>query len=133
MKDIITFSKGSDSCQVCINCLEIGSDLLVAVEGGQKPHVGAIAVAIPRPSLSDAQKVSSSVSIFTLTAHKEDELARAMAGKIASSLNRVTVLTAGIHVEQISEDMIKIIEANAMGALESMLHYFRQGAKGKKG
>ena len=31
----------------------LGPDLLVAIWGGEKPHIGAVAVAQPRPSLKN--------------------------------------------------------------------------------
>ena len=32
----------------------IGADVLVAIWGGERPHIGAVAVAQPRPSLNSA-------------------------------------------------------------------------------
>ncbi len=124
----VTFSEGDKPYQVRIEAIEIGSDLLVAVYGGEKPHVGAIAVSIPRPSLANAEKCSASVSVFTLTGHKEDDLAKMMAEKLAAALNRVTVLTAGIHVDNITPEGIKIIEENTGMILERLLDYFLQDA-----
>ncbi|MBN2666725.1 MAG: hypothetical protein JXR67_09460, partial [Bacteroidales bacterium] len=57
-------------------CL-IGKDLLVAIWGGEKPHIGAVSVAQPRPSLKDPKRVSSTASVICILGHKEDELAKA--------------------------------------------------------
>ena len=48
-----------------ISAILVGDDLVVIVQGGEKPHVGAVAVSIPRPSLADAEETSSSTSVFT--------------------------------------------------------------------
>ncbi len=123
---IISFSVGDGPYRVRADAAEIGADLVVKVYGGEKPHVGAVAVAIPRPSLADAGVVSSTVSVITLTGHKEDDLAKMMAGKLSATLNRITVLTAGIHTDNITSEGIKIFEENAVRILEHLLDYFSQ-------
>ncbi|MGD8524504.1 MAG: hypothetical protein PVF56_25390, partial [Desulfobacterales bacterium] len=54
----------------------IGPDLLVAIWGGEKPHIGAVAMAQPRPSLKDPEVTSSTASVFSYVGHKEDDLAK---------------------------------------------------------
>ena len=120
-KEINTFIQGNEPYQVQISAFSAGHDLVVIVSGGEKPHVGAVAISIPRPSLSNPEIVSSSTSVFALVGHKEDDLAKAMAGKIAASLNKKVVLTAGIHVENISADGIKLIQDNCENALVQLI------------
>jgi hypothetical protein len=47
----------------------IGNELMVAIYGGTAPHIGAIAIAIPRPSLQDltlpVPHLLSSLSLVT--------------------------------------------------------------------
>ena len=54
----------------------IGNELMVAIYGGTAPHIGAIAIAIPRPSLQDPNTTSATSSVFTLVGHKDDVIAR---------------------------------------------------------
>lgn len=54
----------------------IGQDLLVAISGGEKPHIGAVSVAQPRPSLKDPKHTSATASVICLIGHKEDEIAK---------------------------------------------------------
>ena len=44
----------------------LGPDLLVAVWRGTHPHIGAVALAVPRPSLKDKKKTSATSSVLTL-------------------------------------------------------------------
>jgi hypothetical protein len=53
-----------------------GDDVVVVLGGGERPHIGALAVAIPRPSLADPEQTSSTSSVITLLGHKDDELYR---------------------------------------------------------
>ncbi|MBW1682823.1 MAG: hypothetical protein JRJ83_15600 [Deltaproteobacteria bacterium] len=75
----------------------IGQDLLVAVWGGEKPHIGAVSAAQPRPSLKDPARTSSSASVICFLGHKEDELTRRAALRLSAALNTRVVVTAGIH------------------------------------
>ncbi len=125
MKEAIrTFVEGDEPYQVQISVISISDDLVVIVGGGEKPHVGAVAVSVPRPSLADSEEVSSSTSVFTLTGHKEDDLAKMLAGKIAAALQKNVVLTAGIHVDDIPEEGIKKVQNNCRNALEQLIEDF---------
>ena len=89
----------------------IGQDLLVAIWGGEKPHIGAVSVAQPRPSLKYPEVMSATASVICLPGHKEDELAKAASEILAAALNTPVVVTAGIHWDNISKDGIqKVIE-----------------------
>lgn len=85
----------------------LGSDLHVTLTGGDRPHIGAVALAQPRPSLCDAENISASCSVLTLCGHKEDELARHLALALAATLNTVVCVTCGIHLDAITPDEIR--------------------------
>lgn len=88
----------------------IGDEVLLSIWGG-KAHIGAVAMAQPRPSLSDPEKISSTVSVFCYTGHKEDDIAKKAAGEIASALSVRTVVAAGLHWENLSQtDVLKVVE-----------------------
>ncbi|MCF8032913.1 MAG: hypothetical protein K9K66_07870 [Desulfarculaceae bacterium] len=99
----------------------IGSDLLVYVWGGESPHIGAVAMATPRPSLADPARTSSTASVFTYLGHKEDRLAQAMAERLSSKLGVKVVLTAGIHWDGLAREAIEMVEANSHELVELLL------------
>jgi hypothetical protein len=99
----------------------IGSDLLVAVWGGERPHIGAVSIAQPRPSLRDASLTSSTASVLCLLGHKEGELAKALAEKLAATLNTNVVVTAGIHWDDLNPADIRKIVRNAETLQEMIL------------
>ncbi|MGE5674483.1 MAG: hypothetical protein ACM3XM_11480 [Mycobacterium leprae] len=84
---------------ITVRAQRVGADLVVTIGGGTRAHVGAVAVAQPRPSLKGDGQVSASASVITLLGHKEDELARWAALYLAAQLNTTVVVTAGIHVD----------------------------------
>ncbi len=91
----------------------IGDDLLVAIWGGEKPHIGAVSAAQSRPSLKDPKTMSATASVICFPAHKEDELAKAVSEVLAAVLDTRVVVTAGIHWDNISEDGIRKIISNS--------------------
>jgi gallate decarboxylase subunit D len=99
----------------------IGNDLLVAIWGGEKPHIGAVAVAQPRPSLKDPDAVSATASVFCFVGHKEDELAKAASEILAAALNTQVVVTAGIHWDNISKEAIQKVIRNSETLVDLIL------------
>jgi len=92
---------------------QIGEDLLVAIWGGEKPHIGAVAVAQPRPSLKDESVVSATASVFCYLGHKDDIITKQAAEKLSATFNTNVTVTAGIHWDDIDEAGIKTIMANS--------------------
>lgn len=85
--------------------LMIGDDLLVAIWGGHRPHIGATAIAIP--ALTDSGSTALSTLVYTVAGHKEEGIARATASKISRALRRKVVVTAGIHFKKITAEEIE--------------------------
>jgi len=99
----------------------IGEDLLVAIWGGDRPHIGAVAMAQPRPSLRDKDKTSATASVFCFLGHKEDLIAKEAAERIASALNTNVVATAGIHWDDIDEAGIACVMENSRELVEMII------------
>lgn len=91
----------------------IGDDLLVAIWGGEKPHIGAVSVAQSRPSLKNPETKSATASVICFPAHKEDELAKAVSEVLSAVLDTRVVVTAGIHWDNLSNDGIKKVINNS--------------------
>ena len=82
---------------------DMGRDLNVSLCGGDSPHIGAVALAVPRPSLRHPDLTSASVSVVTVTGHKEDDLARSVGRALASTLGRTVAVSCGIHLDNAAE------------------------------
>ena len=78
----------------------VGADLVVAVGGGERPHIGVVVLAQP----VDAR--TPTCSVLTIPPHKEEPIARGIAAKLARDLGRVTVVTAGVHDDDIDAEGI---------------------------
>lgn len=104
--------------------LLLGDDLVLSIWGGSKPHVGAVALAIPRPSLKDPGRTSATVSVLTRLGHKEDEIVKKVSERISAALNRVVVVSAGIHWDDIPDEGIGRIQTICEILTDRLIHRF---------
>jgi gallate decarboxylase subunit D len=88
---------------------ELGVDCLIILYGGTRPHIGAVGLGQVRPSLRDPDKISATSSVFTYVGHKEDIVAKAFSEELTRKLGRNTVVVAGIHWDDLSEEDIEAI------------------------
>ncbi len=121
------FVAAEEDLQVEAVVEELGDDLLVVVRGG-RAHVGAIGIAIPRPSLCDPAKTSATASVITMPGHKEDELAKQFSQRLASELGRTTIVIAGIHYDRLGPEGICRVSELAGNLLEQLLADLGHGA-----
>jgi gallate decarboxylase subunit D len=112
----IRFSRTKKSLRVIAEALFIGDDLLVSIWGGTHPHIGAVALAVSRPSLEDPRVTSATSSVLTRIGHKEDEIVKKVSEDLSAALKTTVVVAAGIHWEGLSEDGIETVRS-VCGAL----------------
>ena len=116
-----TFSQGLLPYRVEAEVLFLGADLLVVLSGGDKPHIGSIAVALPRPSLADPAKISSTASVYNFVGHKDQVIAQRVSEVLSAQLNRHVVVIAGFHVDNISTEGIAQVVENCDGLAQMIL------------
>ena len=102
-----------------------GQDVLVLVTGGEKPHIGAVAAATPRPSLADPSRLSATASVLAYVGHKEDELAKRLAEFLAGRLGVRVVVAAGAHWDGLTPEQIAQVGVNAHELGELLLAALR--------
>lgn len=110
----ITVKEGPFLLQAMV--ILVGDDLLVSIWGGTRPHIGAVALALPRPSLKDKKKTSATSSVLTVLGHKEDQTVKAVSEALSAVFKKNTVVTAGIHWDNLKAEEIKLI----MGLTEKL-------------
>jgi hypothetical protein len=103
----VTVKEGRFSLEALV--VSIGPDLLVTVWGGTHPHIGAVALALPRPSLQNRRKTSATSSVLTLLGHKEDVTAKMVSEALAAALKQNVVVTAGIHWDNLKPEEINTL------------------------
>ena len=63
-------------------------------------------MALPRPSLADAAKISATSSVYNFVGHKDQVIAQRIAEVLSAQLNKHVVVVAGFHIDEISEEGI---------------------------
>ena len=108
------FSIGRGRAKLDFSVIILGNDISISISGGTKPHVGAVALSIPRPSLKNDKKMSTTTSLLAVTGHKDDEVAKSVAEKVAASTGKTVVAIAGIHIDNATAKEIEAIRKNAV-------------------
>lgn len=96
--------------------IAMGEDLCVAVTGGDKPHLGSVALAVPHPGITDPTLPSATVSTLNVPGHRDDRIANQMAKALSASLGRHVAVLCGIHFDHFSPGMA----ADAEGAAREL-------------
>jgi hypothetical protein len=117
----VPFSVGSGRHRVWGTALFSTGGLSVNCLGGEVPHIGAVAIGIPRASLARPGRRSATTSVFTLTGHKDDEMARSVASELARRLGVTAVVVAGVHVAQAKRSDIAAVLRNAGEAVRAIV------------
>ena len=85
----------------------VGDDVVVAIGGGDRPHVGCVVLAVPSPK-GPAGDHTPSVSVLTIPPHKEEPIARPVAEALCRRLGGAIVVTAGVHETGIDRSGIEV-------------------------
>ena len=120
MKEI-SLNTGKGKYQVCLHALFCGKDVSICIFGGDVPHIGAVAVAVPRKSLTGDGSDSASASVICITGHKEDEMARHTALRLSSKWQCNVTVSAGVHIDDVKKDDIAILSKNIEELMESLI------------
>jgi gallate decarboxylase subunit D len=85
-----------------------GADLVVALGGGARPHVGCVVVAQPHASLVEPRRKRVTSSVLSIPPHREEALARPLAEALARELGAVVTVAAGVHDDDLTPEGVAI-------------------------
>lgn len=117
------FSFGKDNFLIEASFIKVGDDYVIVFGGGEKPHIGAVALGVPRPSLKKDGTCSSSASVICLTGHKEDLLARTAALELSKVFQHSVTVTVGIHIDNVAPESIGLVESHFKFLLEQIIEW----------
>ncbi|QQK08807.1 hypothetical protein [Miniphocaeibacter halophilus] len=113
--------KGVGKYKITCKTKLIGEDLVIFIQGGEKHHIGAISVGLPRESLNKKGAISSDATTVAIPYHKEDMIAREWAKNTSKIINRVTVAIVGIHIDDATSKDIEILMDNNNKLLDEFI------------
>ena len=100
-----------------------GQDIALHIGGGTLPHIGAVAVAEPRPSLRHNGSRSADCSVLCMPGHKDDMLACEAATRLAAVTGTRALVTVGLHVDKVTSEGITILTGNFWQVVDACLEY----------
>jgi hypothetical protein len=127
-QDGFHFASDEDRYSLRASARWIGGDLLVAIWGGERPHIGAVALAQPRPSLKDSGVMSATASVLCVVGHKEDDLVKEASELLAAALNTRVAVAAGIHWDHLDEGGIRAVKQNSRALVDRIAEEMKEAA-----
>lgn len=103
------FTATEGRVKVTAQMIEIGNDYCLIVQGGDAPHIGAVAVAQRTRRYVDPNQFATTPSVLALAGHKEFDLAKDLAMRASEALKKNVVCLCGIHVDDATKEEIEVI------------------------
>lgn len=97
-------------CSLEVRAAFVGEDILVCLQGGERPHLGCVVQTEPRESLTGDGSVSATSSVLNYPGHKDEVVCRYVAENISRELKRRVVCTGGFHKDGINVDEIREVQ-----------------------
>lgn len=104
---------------------QLGKDFLLSIWGGAA-HIGAVAMAQPRPSLADPARLSATASVFCYVGHKEDDVVKGVSERLAAVLDAKVVVAAGLHWDNLTAGGIEQVKKNVVTLVNRIIAAFNQ-------
>lgn len=120
MENIIKVSFGEGRYKIDIYSVPTVDGVSVTMTGGEKPHVGGIALSVPRTSLSGSN-VSCDTWVCPVPGHKDTKVAVPVAEFLCKETGKPVSVTAGIHIDNARENEIVQLVDNCMEAAQLLV------------
>jgi len=127
MKNIITVDSGPDAgfeLRATVIIHDSG-DVTLVVTGG-RDHVGAVALAVPRPSLEDPERASATTSVLTMLGHKEDVLVKEVGELVAAASGRSVAVVGGVHYDGLTPEQLQVLRRLWRSLAERVVRQIRE-------
>lgn len=112
-------------CPLEVSAAFVGEDVLVCLQGGERPHLGCVVQTEPRESLIGDGSVSATSSVLNYPGHKDEVICRYVAEKISRELKRRVVCTGGFHKDGITVEEIREVQMVAEQMTERIVGRLR--------
>lgn len=106
-----------------LNVYDTGAGINILIEGGERGHIGAVAVA----------KAGALLESVTFPSHKETVVCERWAREVSAVYGGPVVVEAGIHYDGITGAQIREVLEALDGELEELLSRMKGNTKKEKG
>ena len=105
---------GAGKYKVFLFATVTADGIMAVLTGGEKPHLGAVVLSIPRTSLAGCRGLSCTSSVIPLIGHMDDQAAKPLAEMLARGTGHPVSVSAGIHVNNADIEDIEKLKENCM-------------------
>ena len=106
------FVCGEGRFRITLEIKRLAEGLQALLTGGEKPHIGATVLALPRTSLQDAESRSCDCYVLPVPGHKDDIIAKKCASDLCEATGEAVCVTAGVHVDNATKDDLEQLVRN---------------------
>lgn len=121
----LTVECGRGRHRVMLAATITGKGIICALVGGEEPHLGAVVMSLPRPSLADPCKTSCTSTIVPLIGHKDDQAAKTLAELLVRETGQPVSVSAGLHISRATTGDIEVLVKNAADCGHKLLDLLR--------
>jgi hypothetical protein len=107
----VSLTEGEFPFSVTAVILRAGDDIQIYVGGGERAHIGGVAVSLPHGGRDDPLRPSCTTSVFNRPEHRDGQVAELFADAFCRSFGRAVCVSAGIHVDGAEEaDLRRLLD-----------------------
>lgn len=105
-----TFTAKLSQGELRLAVIPMGGDVLLALSGGDAPHIGSALLSLPRPSLAGPGR-SATTSVLNVPGHMDEIPARRIAERFARERGIRVACACGIHFDAATPELLQEILA----------------------
>ncbi|MCL2493325.1 MAG: hypothetical protein FWF33_04705 [Clostridiales bacterium] len=125
-------AEGEMPYRLWVGICSVGNDIQITVGGGERDHIGAVALAEPsvtvHPVTGEAVSLAagetsgfSRIQLLSAAGHKDAAIAQMFAGAFCGTFQVNVAVVAGVHVDHATDEEIDILMGNASALLHSAI------------
>jgi hypothetical protein len=126
----VTYGEGRYHIE--ISSVVTGDGISITITGGEKPHIGGVALSVPRRSLG-GEKVSCDTWVMPVPGHKDTEVAVPVAEMVSRETGRTVAVAAGIHIDRAEERELRTLVENSLAAAGLLLEQIGELSEAQEG
>ncbi|MDR2771645.1 MAG: hypothetical protein LBB57_06375 [Clostridiales Family XIII bacterium] len=122
----VSLSEGENHFRIETLILGAGNDIQIYIGGGGTPHIGSVAICLPRESRDGSGRPSCTTSVYNVLGHKDDALSVLFAEAFCRKFACAVVASAGVHMDNARPEDLKEILAISGRLLKKAIEKWRE-------
>lgn len=126
MQEEVKLSYGEGRYAISMAAVATMDGVSVIITGGERPHVGGLAMSVPRSRQVDDTKTRCDTWITPRPGHRDCEAAAMVSRIICEEIGMTAAVTAGIHIENAAPEEIRILMENSREAARLLIKKIKE-------